>query len=206
VKLIPDVARTAEKDWDRDAGEIEREQLAQVRGVAAKWSATVTAVLGVFGVAALVEGAEEIRKLETWAGAVIALLGLLAAVAGLVALVATGLAARGLPRHFDYVSGASLRLEARREARSALARVRRGVWATVIAALLVIAAFGLLLSAPEKPDEVESLRVETRSGTVLCGKQRDALPGQVAVEPATGGRSDPIPLGDVQSVKAVTEC
>jgi hypothetical protein len=206
VKLIPDVARTAEKDWDRDAGEIEREQLAQVRGVAAKWSATVTAVLGVFGVAALVEGAEEIRKLDDAAATWVRVLGLTGAITALVAMGATAFATQGLPRKVKYVTGARLRLSARRKARSALWAVRVGAAATGASAVAVIAAIAVLVSADRTPPPANFLKIETNSGRSLCGKPRDAGPGLVAVEPAVGQSSDPVPLRKVRLVKPVTGC
>jgi len=206
VRLRSDVARTAELAWDQVASKIEHNRLSDAQTTAGKWSATVAAVLGAFGVATLVEGAESIRELEVWWAIGVGLLAALAAVSALYAIGLTALAAQGMPRVVDYVTGASLRSTTHKAARDAARRTRRGVRATFVSAGLIVLALVVLVAGPRKPPEAGLLRVETRTGKVYCETQISTPPGLVAVKAPAGLPSDLIPLSEVRALKSVGKC
>src|SRR4051812_13016645 len=77
--------------WAEKAAELQRDALPSLRTSAEKWAATLTGVLSVVGLAALIEGADtfdDLQDLEQTL-AKLAFFG-----AGVLALVATGLAAQ----------------------------------------------------------------------------------------------------------------
>lgn len=206
VRLRPDVARTAELMWDRQAAEIEHNRLSAAQSTAGKWSATVTAVLGAFGVATLIEGAESIRDLEQAWAIVVGALAVLAAISAVLAIGYTAVAAQGLLRVAAYVTGASLRRTTHQAARASTCHTRRGAKATFLSAALVIAALVVLAAAPRESPEVGFLRIESRANKIYCGTQLTTPPGLVGVKAQQGLPSEIVPLAEVRELKVVGAC
>jgi len=195
-------ARSTEKRWDDAAGEVEEGMLARTRDVGTKWAATVATLLGLSGVATLLEARDEIDQLKEplWANLGVVAGSLLA----LLATLSAAYAAQGFLRRVPFVTGGSLRRRTRHSVQRALWGLRVSVVATVLSALFVIGGLGWLAFGPEKPPS-EKVLVETRDGRPACGDLRGGPRGVIAVERA-GGDTTLLRFDQVEAIKPVPKC
>jgi hypothetical protein len=133
-----------DRRWTEKAQELQRDALPDVRSTAEKWAASLTGVLGVVGLAALIEGADKfasLRNPEQWIGKACFF------AAALLTLCATGFAtaaAQGSGRMVWMPYSENLREDARREVKKAAARLAASRWLAGIAVAFVLgSAFAL---------------------------------------------------------------
>jgi hypothetical protein len=132
--------------WDAKATELRRGQLATIQATATKWSALVTALLGVFSTVAFAGGLTTVDKLaDPWDTVVRAATSVAAAaaVAGIFCLAraAGGLTLTELPG----VSATAVRDRNTTNVSRALTWLRAGQAAALTAAVLVLAGSGAVL-------------------------------------------------------------
>jgi MFS family permease len=146
-----------EEYWDREATKLGRTGLADIRSQAEKWQTTISALLGVIGVVAFVEGPKKLSELEHWPDQWVLIFGVaLAAGLALWAIRLAAAAAQGVPKHFEVLDGpelASYNAESAETAASDLKWSRRfamfGAGVLIFGTLL---AWFLGLTKDEDPD------------------------------------------------------
>jgi hypothetical protein len=173
--------------WDEKATALWREQTTSVNTAAAKWSAMVGALLGVFGAVAFAGGLATLDKLSGPWDAIAKAITTAAVLAGVGGIVFLALAAGGLrTERLDHpLTGAEVKRRHTTRVRSSLRLLRIGRWFSACAALFVVAGSLLILwvgSAPaaKKPP----LLIATFSDGSICGPAVFAPNGSITV----GGR------------------
>jgi hypothetical protein len=137
----PAVAMSAEdRRWAEKSGELELESLSSIRGLAEKWAASLTGVLGVVGLAALFESAGKFDSLDSPWKAIAQVCFTVAIVLGLIAAALAILAAQGAAKRVFVPGGTALRLYSQAAVDSALGLLKASRWIAAVAALLVLAA------------------------------------------------------------------
>lgn len=163
----PRPATELEKAWEKRATEFQLDELSRLRSVAEKWAGSITALLGVFGIAALVSGPKDLTKLS---GAYPAAIGISLAVAIICGLVAMGLAlaaAQGTPEEVQVPTGERVRKWTRQEVQTGRQRLSASRWLMLPSLLAVGLATGLLWYAPTS--SAGETMIVTSSGGVYCG-------------------------------------
>jgi hypothetical protein len=155
--------------WDAKATELRREQLASVRATATKWTALMSALLGVFGTVAFAGGLQTVDHLsDPWAS-IVKGLTTGAAVSAVGAIVLLSLAAGGLRISKEKgLTADSVRRMSTEDTRQALHWLSWGKVATVIAATLVLTGSTIILWVQPKSTPPQTVLVITRHG-VFCG-------------------------------------
>lgn len=168
--------------------------LANLRRNAARWAASVSAVLAVFASATVVKGPADAGIPA--AGAYRDPLGIALGVGLALALAAVGLASLAAQE----TTGRTTDLPAARHraARTAAWQLRWSKRAAFLAAVSLLAALGLTWIAGGRGDEVQFVR---RDGQTSCG----------TLVPSTGGvsvtdDSGTVPFNDVLSVRPAKDC
>jgi hypothetical protein len=181
--LDPDDSR-----WEAEATEQLHQSLPRLQEAAAKWSQSVTAVLGAFSLAAFLKGPESFAEVPApWRLVVIGLV-LLGALAAAAAVYTAALAAQGSPRWVQQLDGWQLKALHKQLGRHAGRLLNLSRALTAGAALLVLAAMAIAWLAdalqPQTPAR-QSAVVVWRSGQVGCGQ-------------LTGGTTPMLKLADGQ--------
>ena len=198
-----------EREWDERARKLEFEQLSAIRGQAEKWSGSVAAITGLFGIALVFEGSDRFRELDV-AWAIIALLFTAAAVLAAVAATWTAaIAAQGRRKWVRFATGRLLRRWDRVFTRDAHDRLVVSSRATALAVLFTALAVAVLWRGPdevEDPPGSSAVVVQT-SGAVQCGELVGEAGGTVRLRPQGAEEDDPlVTLRGVASVVPVEAC
>jgi hypothetical protein len=129
-----------DRQWAELAAKRELEGLATIRGLAEKWAASLTGVLGVVGLAALIDKAETFGKLDSPWKEIAEVSFLLALVLTLVASAFAIAAAQGTSQRFFIPSGAALRLYSIQAVDDALRYLKRSRILALLATIGVLIA------------------------------------------------------------------
>ena len=198
-----------EREWDERARELEFEQLSSIRSQAEKWSGSVAAITGLFGIALIFEGSDRFRELDL-AWAVIALLLTAAAVLAAVAATWTAaIAAQGRRTWVPFATGRLLRRWDRVFARDAHDRLVVSSRATALAVLFTALAVAVLWRGPDEVEDAagSSAVVVQASGAVQCGELVGEAGGTVRLRPQGAEEDDElVTLRGVASVVPVEAC
>jgi len=156
-------------------------------------------VTGAISVVALIKGPEKIEDL----GANYKLItGILVATAALLALrgiVLAALAAQGTPGRIEY-TGTALRDFTLDEADEAADLLRFSRVVTVVATLVAGAAVGFIWFAPQDKSAPSMRLVIRDNGTLVCGELKTGTGDTVTID------DQPIPVNEIRSITAVSEC
>ncbi|MEU8078792.1 hypothetical protein AB0B31_25555 [Catellatospora citrea] len=129
--------------WEERAAELAFNELPNLRAAAERWVASLSAVIGVFGVVLVVKGPSDISRIESDLGYVLAGILLAGAVAAALTAIIVGIfAAQGSPRNVETYSGPYIRTRYRREARTAARLLTCSRVAAIVAVVLLGAAIG----------------------------------------------------------------
>lgn len=162
-------AELADREWAREARSLSWTALTAIRSSAAKWAGSIGGIVGVFTVAALVKGRDDVSELTPsfrWAVISILLLGLAAT---LVAMYSANEAAAGRPVDV-WQSGESVRAAYLKTGEEAAARLRLAQILTAWGAVLVVIAVVVLWTGTEKsPDPTNLVQLTRTDGTTVCG-------------------------------------
>lgn len=155
--------------WDVKATELRRGQLESVRAAAAKWTALMSALLGVFGTVAFAGGLQTVDKLgDPWASIVKGLTSA-AAVFAVCAIALLSLAAGGLRISKQQgLTADSVRRMFTENTRQALCCLNWGKKAALLAAAIVLAGSAVILWAGSPTTPPPTILVVTRHGA-YCG-------------------------------------
>jgi hypothetical protein len=169
----PDLPPPADADaWDEAATHAAVNQLTAARDLAAKWSATVTALLGVFGSVAIVGGTSELSDIRwQWLRIVLLVLTLAAGFIAGWSIYQGALAAQGSDpvRHLSF-DGDQLRQLVYDETPDTLRHLKSSRLAGFIAAGLVFGVGATSLICATIPDAQQKQDfVVVDHGRVLCG-------------------------------------
>jgi hypothetical protein len=176
---MPVTAEEEWKYWDTKATELRRTQLTTVQTAATKWSAVLTALLGVFGTVAFAGGLTTIDKLPSPWDAWAKVLTTLAAITAVIAIGILNRAAGGLSiTKYRGLSAATVRDINTTGAAGALGLLKIGRYLAVATASLVLAGSLLVLWVRERED-VPSVP------TVLAVVDQELICGELA---STKGR------------------
>lgn len=201
-----------DEKWIEIADKERFEVLQRIRSTAEKWAGTITALTGIFSIAAFVKGNEDITKLTPYAQKWLIGLLVLALISAFAAIYLAALAAQGSPRFFSASRNPRNNPEAYRE--YYLEEAQKAAKQLGLSRLLVIPATALLALAigvtwfgtkPEKPEtpSATSVLVTQRSGTVICGELVSEA-GGLSVKTKRG--SSLTVLDDVAAINVVERC
>lgn len=200
VMSVPSTPKEEWEYWDKKATELRRDQLGSVQASATKWSALMTAVLGVFGTVAFAGGLTTIDKLPDPWPVIAKLLTTAAAIAAVVAIVLLTLAAGGLS--ILKTSGFTptvVRNKYTTNAREVLRWLRRGQLAAVIAGAFVLLGSAIVLWAGQSPPAKDPPTVvAVVDGTGICGQLSRSSDGALIVGTT--------PLKGVTNLTVVSAC
>lgn len=217
LPVTPDTRR-----WDREAVELRHTGLKAVRDTAAAWEKAIAAVLGAFGVAAIIKGPEALKDIPgyqktaidlPWLGLTdldaprtVALLIFAGAVTLGVAIVLAALAAQGVPTWIEGMDGPRLRRLSGLAARGAARKLFWSRVLTVIAALLVVSSmafawYAQIVAAEGAGPTSQNAIVVTALGAV-CGAITTADDGQIQMKIG----EDDTPIASPLAVSLVEKC
>ena len=150
---MPASAEEEWRYWDTKATELRRSQLTTVQTAATKWSAVLTALLGVFGTVAFAGGLTTIDKLPSPWDAIAKTLTTLAVITAIIAIWVLNRAAGGLSiAKYHGISAATTRDIHTTGAERALGLLKFGKYFAVATAALVLVGSLLVLWVREKPE------------------------------------------------------
>jgi hypothetical protein len=158
--------------WDAKATELRRTQLATVKASATKWSALLTALLGLFGAVAFAGGLTAVDKLSETNATLARVLTSLAALAALIAVFLFSKVSDGLfPKTVAGVTATSVREINTTGANAALVWFRAARALAIAAILLVVAgSFFVLWAGEASPPNKPSSVIAAVNGRIVCGQ------------------------------------
>jgi hypothetical protein len=203
----PPTARPADSEyaaWAEQAQKEDLQALSGVRATAAKWSGSIAALTGAFGIVAFLKTPSDISVLsQTGQHWLLGILGI-AVILDMCALGCAAWASQGKPQS-TWTNAATYKARSRSDARSAakfLGWSRALTVATLIALMLGV---GVLWSGqPAAPSSPATPLLVTAGGRVLCGQPQVAPDGTLGLQIAGG--ATPIPLAGVTNVVSVVKC
>lgn len=164
-----DVLSDVDRRWNSRAAELELDALSAVRSSAEKWAAGLTGLLGVVGLAALLNGADKFAKLSPTWSAVGKLAFFAAAVLAAAATVAALLATQVTSKRLFMPTPSAVKRLSEEAVNSALTKLAVSRWAAAGAVAVLLIAAACIWWAPSKkakPD-ITSVRV---SGIICRGR------------------------------------
>ena len=143
------------KWWANQVDELHHNGLKTIREVATKWQAALVAILATFATVAFVWGPEKLEKYPIGAGfwrSTNLVLLVLAGLLGIAAAFILALAAIGIPREFQQMTGRELESWTKARAKTARKELLWGMRLAGAAGILaLIASLWLLAAAPSRP-------------------------------------------------------
>jgi hypothetical protein len=166
--------------WELQATEYSRTSLTRIRAVATAWAATISTLIGLFGVVAVVTGPKAIDDFGD--GVQLFLLMIIggAFVAAFLAVSWTALAAQGVPKRFRPVTGLKLLSWTREETQKASNRLQKGRVAALIAGGLIgVAGITAMAATALAPGAGVNALIKTRDGQIQCGQLKRGTDGSL---------------------------
>ncbi len=195
----------ADLQWEDRAQLAVLDELPRVRRVAERWTTTLSAVIGIFGLAAMFKGRQDFTGMQAPYPQLIGAAFSLAALCALSAVVLAALAAQGSPRKSKGpLTGATYQSWSRQQAHEASNRLRYSRVLSVIAVVWLLLAAGIGWYAPTA--STSQVLVVGRDGTIACGKLSVPHGGVVKLETSNGGTSLEMPVIDISTVVPVSSC
>jgi hypothetical protein len=185
--------------WDAKATELRRTQLETVRNSATKWSALLTALLGVFGAVAFSGGLTAIDKLNRASAFLARGLTTLAALAAVVGIFYFAKAAGGLTlKRTDSLGSDTLRTSYSESTKRGLRNIGIGKRAAFVAVGCVLAgSLVVLWSGEAKPLATPTYLLARVHGQLICG---------LLGEDERGVTIDRLPAAQAQVITVVQSC
>jgi hypothetical protein len=180
----PDLPRPAypvDRRWQARSDDLDFNALAHIRSTAEKWTGSISALTGLFAIAAVFKGRSDIEKLEGDWRAVIAMAGGGALILAIIAIVRAALAAQGQPKRL-LVGTTAIRSFYEKEIKDAGGGLNDSRWFAVLAVGLLGIAAGLTWFAPPAAPAAAKAVVESRSGQIACGTLAIGEGGSVTVK------------------------
>jgi hypothetical protein len=191
------VSQEEDEYWEGKITEARRGQLETVRKAAASWSTLFTAVLGVFTTVTFASGLTGLNDLSTETRNLVRGGIAVAVIATLTATVLAGAAANSLPRKYDDLTVDTYKARYKKQATTALTRLRLSMLFGVLAAIVVVAGSFVVLFAEKAPVKPQPI-IASVSGKTYCGTP--------VVQPDGSLSIGDIPLNGATSLTVVTKC
>jgi hypothetical protein len=154
--------------WQAKLTDISRTELDKVRATAAKWQATISTLLGVFGSIAFVGGISNVDQLNERMATTAKNIVTVAVVLAFLAILGSAYAAMGVPRKHQNQDWRWLRDESHTRARHALLALRLSQVGAVAAAILIVTgSLTVLRASPAQPSGSKTYAV-IADGKVWC--------------------------------------
>jgi hypothetical protein len=156
--------------WEEQAEELSRTSLKRIRETATAWAATITALLGIFGTVAIIQGPDTIADFS--GGTQTFLIVIIAIAVGLAisAVITTELAAQGVPKKLRPLTGRKLaRWHVDESDRAATLLAWGRDLAIAAAALIFVAGVVAMAATALKPGTDPVMLVRTADGRIECG-------------------------------------
>jgi len=190
--------------WDEAAIAFDLERLIFIRTSAEKWAESLTTLIGVFGVVAIIGGTDKLKDIDSAALRVL-VIGLVI-VAGIAAswsvLQSAKIARGGLPEDDTNWNGSRYREYVQTETKRAVRQLPRAQVAGVMAASLVflVGIIGLIdATSPAASTSASTVVIINADGQMRCGALSTQDDGTVVL-------ADQPELGEVQQALMVEEC
>ncbi len=159
--------------WQSQVIQLHHDSLKNVRDTAAKWQATISALLALFGSAAFLKGADTFASLGLSAPWPVVLLAIIivAVILAFAAVLLSAYAAQGLPSIIKGLTGGQLEQQTISTAKRATKALTIGRALGLAATLLILmgATAVLTVSAFRPADTSVSAIVKRPNGGVFCG-------------------------------------
>jgi hypothetical protein len=194
-----------DKQWNTEADAIRHAALADVRGVAEKWGATVGTLLGLFSVVVFAKGPDTLTAIPGDDAYLVLALALLAILAAAGATYCAAMAAQGTPATLENLNGWTLKQLCKARLPTALKLLKASRTLTLAAVLLILGAVtvGWLAALDARGSSSGQKAIATRAdGSIECGELK--LSGQqLALDTGSG---TPHVLSNVRQIVLVDDC
>lgn len=203
LKIGPVVpAEPGDPEWAALADEWEKNALPNARAVAEKWAGSITALLGIFGIAGFIKGRDDVADLTPHTRAAVAVLLAVALASGVAAVFLASLAAQGGVKRLQLPTARRLR-EWSNERVGAIA------WqlaASRLLSLLAVTSFALAVGFIwfGHRATVATLRVTPTHGKPVCGELKSSRGGTITLK--VTGRKKTYLLTALRTIEAVRSC
>lgn len=160
-----------DRHWEQKLTELRHSQLDSVRASAAKWLATISTFLGVFGLVSIAEGTSKISELSADSADLVMKATGIAAGMALIAIGLAAYAAQGFPLRRRRPTAAALRRWSRNSTRAAVYTLRLSQILAVGAAIVVLGG-SLLVFAQSEPKSAPAATkaIVIQGGSARCGE------------------------------------
>lgn len=195
-----------EEYWEQRAADLSRTGLDTIRASATTWASVTATLFGIVGTVGLIKAPDAIEKVGDPAKTAVTGLVLLAAVAGVASVIATGLASRGPITRVSPLTGLRLAAWTRKATGKARQRLVFGQVAGVLAALLLLAGglVGTIAAATADPKTTKAWFVVRTADAVECGVLVRTKSG-LTLEDGEGNEVLDLSSG-VRDISQVTSC
>jgi hypothetical protein len=197
---LPRQADAEERYWAHRLEEFQAKSLSDIHAAAEKWAGTISSLVGIFGIAGLIKGRDEIDKLSENTKLAVAILVGIALLLAFIAIYKAAKAAQGVTSEVTTVAEFREKYEqAAKDAANNLNWSRRLV---IPATLSLAVAVGVTWFGPAKDaEEKAAVVVVAKGGAASCGNLVDQG-GSLSLETDTGVT----PIRDAVSVTPVDAC
>lgn len=205
LKII-DVGPATPQDlaWEDAAEKANLEALPRLRGTAEKWAGSISALLGLFGVAAVVSGPDQFSDLKEPYATEVAVGILIAAALAVTATVLALLAAQGSPTTLKLLTGERFRRWSESEFNVGRRRLAVSRWLTLTALAVLAVSIALAWFGPMKETASSPNVLVISPQGAACGRVDISKPETLTI---TGSRgSAVIPIRGIRHVVPVANC
>jgi hypothetical protein len=183
--------------------------LPPIQSAAEKWAGTISTLTGVFSIAALVKGNDDIGTLTETTQWVVGGILAVALFCAFLAILCAALAAQGIPKTFTaqenpYNNPDTFRDYYLEETRKAASRLNKSRFLVIPATALLAIAIGITWFGPTTPlSSATTVLVTQRAGSVICGELVDGE-GNLSLKNEQG--ETPSELSDVAALDIIDAC
>jgi hypothetical protein len=193
-------AELEERKWNRRFEEAEEASLTNIHAAAEKWAGTISALVGVFSIAGLIKGREDIDTLSDGTKLLVAILIGIALLLAFIAIYKAALAAQGVTGRVWTV--AEFDEKYKKAVEDAAGRLKWSRLLVIPATLVLAIAVGFTWFGPTKGANKEtSAVVVRRGGAAVCG-QLVQQGGSLSLSTDSGV----VPIKDETDVVPVSVC
>jgi F0F1-type ATP synthase membrane subunit a len=197
VHIPPEADNDPEDEfWQRQLQNRIVTALSDVRSAADKWVTTISALTGVFAIAAIIKGPSDFTKLGGVAEWAVAILLGLATILAFVAIYLAALAAQGVPQEVSTGTEGFYGIY-RRWVNEAAGRLKWSRIITVVVAVLIAIAIATTWVGTPQAGAPSYLMIQ-KAGTVACGTLGKDSAGTLTI--------NNVKAVDIQSIKPINSC